>query len=532
MSFLTVYGDGKKMDGESRPRFLHRAAEAAVADLKKEGKFCRTSGGLLFYVTKNSVTPLTDEDLRLRSLIDEKFHINPASREIYGHLLAAFQMAAHNNGELIEIYSFAHADPNTKTIYISLLDGKRMLKLTGNLEDDYENLPIEENGCDGIYFLDDSSWEPWQPTMVFRFDEEIGEEIVESPEGYVRRYLVEPVNFTATENLTVEDQRWLFEKYIHTLFLDLSQKPIVLFTGVAGSAKTTALRHVAKVLFGPSGQESTVDKEDAFKASVAASPFLIVDNLDNRQPEWLPTALCTASTGAQMAFRQLYTTNQLVRFRPRAAIALTSTDTRFTDSNAALSDRTFVFRLERISGTGFRSPEDLEPVVLKHRNLILTEIAFELNRYVYAWRNYPAKTTKLRIASFGIALANLASVREAKRVEEIIAKLQREQQALQREGNVMVMALDEYFAMHPDRDNYEATAGQLAEMARAAVGSKLSAPGMGRRIHADWSLLQQRYRATHDSGKRAAMKYTFHRPTDNSEPAPVPASELQPAGAK
>ena len=103
--FLAYYGAGARKKNISQARFMSRAAEYAVNDLKLSGKFRRTVGGQLFYTMENPtpfIAPLIEGDIRLQALINSKFGVNPASANLYMHLIRAMQMEANSKGEKID----------------------------------------------------------------------------------------------------------------------------------------------------------------------------------------------------------------------------------------------------------------------------------------------------------------------------------------------------------------------------------------------------------------------------------------------
>jgi len=517
--FAATYGNGEKNKRESRAAFMARSAQAAVQDLKAVGKFRRTSGGQLFYTLDKpiKVIPLIAGDIRLQVLMSEKFGINSASTDIYRHLVTAFQTECYQNGEIIEVYQFSHADKETKTFYMSLFDGQNMIKVDG--DEEYWDLPkTVPNGTDGVFFLDDPSWEPWRLAIYTDIDEETGEEHRYHKEGVAKKLLVDTINFAATERLTPEEQRWIFEQWLRCLLLDLEEKPLLLLSGPPGSGKTVAMGLVKKALLGRNGSVDMITKQDAFTAAVTNTPFLVMDNLDGFYAEWLISGLATASTGVQVNLRVLYTTNDKIAVTPRAWIALTSTDSRFADNQPAIADRTIVLAMNRIEG-GFGEKGQAEARILKHRDEILTDLLFQLHHYVRAWRASAEERTSIRIAAFGLAVERFAAINgEKDKAKKIFEKLQRSQGDLLTEHDSLFTALDEWFALHPDNDVYVATAGMVAEIVWSmAHVPRVSAITMGRRLSALKPFLEDRYQMTSDEGKRGSTLYTFHRPRVDGE---------------
>jgi energy-coupling factor transporter ATP-binding protein EcfA2 len=537
-AFLRYYKTGKTPSKTSRARFMSRAAQYAVDDLKQSGRFRRTAGGQLFYTMDQPtplIAPLTQGDIRLQTLISDQFGINAASTHLYNHVVVAMQMEAHRYGEMIEVHQFCHADKKSKTVYVSLLDGRRMIKLDGD-EEYWDSLKIVPNGTDGVFFLDDPSWEPWEPALEVRFDEETGDEYLVHEEGLARRYLVHPINFVDGERLSKDEQKWLFEMWLRSLLLDLEEKPLLFLCGPPGSGKTVAMQHVKKALFGRSGTVDLIRKEDAFNAAVTSSPFLVLDNLDDFYATWLIASLATASTGIAVQLRQLYTTNDVVSVFPRAWIALTSTDSLFADNQPAIADRMIVLKMERL-GEGFGEKGQAEAVILKQRNKILTDLVFQLHDYVRMWRDSSETKTSLRVAAFGLAVSRFSKLDgEPEKAEKIFERLRRSQGDLLSDHNSLFTALDDYFALFPGAKTYTGTASQIARMVSNTTNTKVSAVGIGRKLSELKPLLQERYGMKDDGGKKSSKQYTFHRPVvDGEKPgddsgASTPVANLRPAG--
>jgi len=74
--FAIVYGNGIRPKHLSRAHFMTRAADEAVEDLNRVGRFLKTSGGELYFCQEQpdaKVIPLTSDDVRFRALINRHF---------------------------------------------------------------------------------------------------------------------------------------------------------------------------------------------------------------------------------------------------------------------------------------------------------------------------------------------------------------------------------------------------------------------------------------------------------------------------
>ena len=87
----------------------------------------------------------------------------------------------------------------------------------------------------------------------------------------------------------------------------------MLICGEKGSGKTSALRKWLKLLFGPAGEVSSLEREkpDGFIAAVTSQPVAVFDNVDEKIA-WLADYLAQLATGISITRRRLYTTNEAV----------------------------------------------------------------------------------------------------------------------------------------------------------------------------------------------------------------------------
>jgi hypothetical protein len=350
--FAAEWGCGKPNKAESRERFEYRTGQAAIKDIEQYGQLCRTREGDLYYTSIElpwKLVPLVDDDPRLIALIDRVFQVRASSAQAFKVILYTLQNEAFVNGKIIQVRQFCHADHLNKIVYLSLCDGRQMLKLTGTDEETWDRLPIVANGTDGVYFIDDASWEPWHPVRETEFYTDPETEVACYDRTIAKRLLVETIKFKA-DILTVEEQQWLMDKTLTTLLIDLPEKPLVVLVGDNGSGKTFVGETIKTALLGSrAGRAENINTAESLRVSLTSSPFVIVDNLDDvdrKQAAWLVKDLSVACTGTTIPLRRLYSTNQKVVLEPRSWIMATSTNTGFLNNSPALGDRAIVFHTE------------------------------------------------------------------------------------------------------------------------------------------------------------------------------------------
>jgi hypothetical protein len=496
--FECAYGNGRNEVDEARGHFISRVAQAAVKDLKQIGSFHKTVGNELFYILREPtgvVVPLEERSIQLATLIQRRFNINASTKEIYRALVCAFQVEAFQHGKELEVHQFSHADLKTKTLYVSLLNEEHILKITDS------GITEEKNGVDGVFFRDPDGWQSWKFT----------------PENYergiARRLLVDNVNFATTDLFTPEDQALLFEMWISSLFIDAETKPLLVIIGPSEAGKTTLLECVKTSFAGKRGKAETVSKEDAFKAAVAAEPLFIIDNLDQAELPWLSEALCAAATGAWFTLRALYQTNKKFTAAPRAYIAMTSTNTDFSQNKSTVANRSLI--LEVAPHDLHRDPETHRGGILEKRNEILTDLVMRFPDYIKAWKTEKeTPLTRFRMASFELLFRRF----RPDKVDEVIEKLTSAQSKIETENNALFMVLDLYFASH-DVEQVRWTADQLRVQIESVTGqSKWTAIGVGKKIKQHFPALKKRYRAETPPLRNGIQYYIFHKPLKEDKP--------------
>jgi hypothetical protein len=369
--------------------------EVIIADLKSKGSLFKTPRGL-FYFEKDEVPRLFSIDkgaIGLSAMIDERYGINGAERTEYEHVLNGLCYEAHLRGRSVNVHRLAHYDHETGRLYLSRFDGW-VYRLNGR------SILQVPNGTDDVFFWDDPQWQPYE---VFR-----GRLRGNLKNGLLKPLVFDSVNFTDEDALTADDQRWLFSVWLRSHFFAslLPTKPLLLICGEKGSGKTLAMRRWLRLLFGPSGELASLerDKPDGFVAAVCSNPVIALDNVDERVG-WLADKLAQLATGISYKRRELYTTNKHVDFKPECFVALNSRTPKFIDGRDDVLDRTLILQTERRKD--FVAEHELLEEIAVKRNSLWTELLRGLNKLLSVTppKAFRARTN-FRMADFaGFALA-------------------------------------------------------------------------------------------------------------------------------
>lgn len=512
-------GIAKTRSGESREHFEYKAGQAAIRDIRQYGELCRTKEGDLYFTSTElpwKLVPLVNDDPRLIALIEHVFQVRASSTQAFRVILYSLQNEAFVNGKIIQVRQFCHADHSRKVVYLSLCDGQQMLKLTGTDEETWDRLPIVDNGTDGVYFIDDPAWEAWHPvkTPYYVTDSESGEEIAiyDYDRTIAKRLLIDTIKFKS-DMLTVDEQRWLMDRVLATLLIDLPEKPLLALVGDNGSGKTFVGETIKTALLGSrSGRAENINTAESLRVSLTSNPLVIVDNLDDvdkRQAAWLVKDISVACTGTTIPLRRLYTTNQKVVLEPRSWIIATSTNTAFLNNSPALGDRAIVFTLDRMEKGGFKERAELMRPILENRDAILTDLALRLNDYVVAWRNSTLSSTEFRVASFGLTVSKMAEQdRELDKAKDIFTKVVAKQNAVITDNHWLIQAIERFIS--GGKGEYRVNGEELLAAAQEAGYHSLTVSKIHSEIESLNRVLMARYevRVTHPGNRKT---YTFRK---------------------
>jgi hypothetical protein len=346
------------------------------------------------------------------------------SDKLFTQVIDAMRLHAIKSGTRSTVYAFAHYDRETGVHYLSKFDQSMIRTRPDGSQE------VVDNGTDGVLFLHSTSWEP------YAIDKPNGEH------SAFHEVITGTIPFDS-DNLTIEEQSLLFLVwFLSMLFPELlPTRPILAMIGERGSGKTVALRKVGQLLFGPSFNVMPLSNEPKdFDAAITNDHFVAIDNADTHTP-WLNDRLATASTGATIKRRRYYTNNELVEFRVRAFIGITSRTPRFTREDVA--DRLLIFQVKRFEGK-FRPEASLLAELSQKRDEIMSEVAELLREVVpdlHAQRDHSFETP-LRMADFAdfaLKITNGAGLLSW--MESILERLTEEQTSFALEDDPIVQLL-------------------------------------------------------------------------------------------
>ena len=278
----------------------------------------------------NGVLPVDRDNLDLQLFLN-RYGVVP-SDDFFKHVLHAVRLEAQERGKETTVFALAHYDVATNRVY--LFDNDRHVYRISK-----SRIEKVENGTDGVLFVRNPKWEPFAigtPTGN-------GKLLTDTLLGSLRL----GSNALSREELELLFASWLYAMFFPELF---PTRPILAMIGEKGSGKTSVLRRIGQMLFGPKFQVMGMSHEPKdFDAAVTGDAFVGIDNADANVP-WLDDKLAVVATGGMLKRRLLYTTNQLVEFPITAFVAITSRTPHFRREDVA--DRLLLFHVERLETFG------------------------------------------------------------------------------------------------------------------------------------------------------------------------------------
>ncbi len=447
--------EGQK-GGLKRFETNREVARIVTEDIKERGRvYFDGNRAFIFFLAEKALMEIQPENPDLE-LVLSRYGI-AGGDVVFRSVLDALRLYALEHGERTRIYTFSHYDKERNTLYVFDL-GQKVFKITP------DDIDVVDNGTDGILFIRNATWTPFKLVPL-------------DPDASPLRDLLLDRMRLREDSLSVGHRVLLFLVWVYSIFFPelFPTKVLLAFLGDRGSAKTFHLRLVGKILFGSSFDVTPLSSDSKdFDAAVTNTPFVVLDNVDSKQP-WLDDRLATAATGGVIKRRNLFTTNSLVEYRVQAVVAITSRTPSFTREDVA--DRLLPFWFERL--TSYIAESTLLEEVEGQRDRIMTELLGHLQEVLGAFQHQADKkyASGFRMADFAEFALRIAHGQGwGDHMTCILNHLAQEQRNFALENEMLIDLIDKWIESAPDRNQErELTAPELcAELASVAESARVS----------------------------------------------------------
>jgi hypothetical protein len=309
--------------------------EQQVYDIAKEtGHFFKDSFGKP-YVKFN-----TGSRFITCSVNDKRFsnHLLVKAREKNGHFLSS--------KSLTSVLQNIEAETETRD------NVQQVFNRVGKIDQSFWYDLNDKNG--NLVVIQDGKWfsHPQDPsTANFRSTNNTGNQVTPIENGDLRKIL-------SLFNFTSKDDAEMFLVSLVTCFIPGIQHPIIAFHGPKGSAKSTSLKVLKKIVDpGPHELSSLPSKVEDITLQVASNHLVCYDNLDHISAAQ-SDRLCQVVSGGSMTKRQFYRDEDTITTKFSGGIVAVN-GINLVVTRPDLLDRTVTFELSRISPERRRTEEDL-----------------------------------------------------------------------------------------------------------------------------------------------------------------------------
>jgi len=400
--------------------FERKRAVATIVknDLVGRGQFVYTSTDDTYFFDAGTKSLEHLHDVAFRSKLYGRYGLNKTEEETR-FVEADLEMFARTRGELCEIHQLSHWDDRERVLYVSANDGT-IFKLDGH------TIEHMDNGQRGVLFRSDRRAEPIAAQLTFDKSSE---------KAIIFHELFDGLSLTAEPRRPLALLKtWFLAMFFPEL---LPVRPIIVMVGEQGAGKTSAGRRFGVFVHGRHFEvgnfRSDATGEQDFLAAVTARRFLVFDNADARLP-WLADHLAKLATGSEIERRKLYTTNDLISYRPDCFLMMTSRTTPWKRDDVAR--RIIPIRMETIKGSNL--PEGaLRRALMTQRPRIWGAVLMILNDVVATIReDTGAFVSHHRLADFhwfGRNASKVLGIPED--FEDAMIALEREQSEFLAEGD-------------------------------------------------------------------------------------------------
>jgi hypothetical protein len=335
-----------------------------------------------------------------------EYEILPTT-DLFKHLTAEIQLTGLKHGKLVHIHQFTYYSKDNQALYWYNNETK-VYKISAL------GIEVCGNGVDGFLFKRDPNMHPFVLDISATKDDSLN------------RLFFDRISLKESA-MEREDRLLLLEAWMLSIFFEshMQTKAILATLGEKGSGKTFALKFIGKILFGEMFDVVPLpNKPDDFDAMVCHSRLCAIDNADTKI-DWLLDKLAVVSTGGTLEKRQLFTTNEVVKFKPKCFVAITARTPKFRRDDIA--DRLIIMPMKRIQG-GPVPESDLISEIEDNRSHILTQIALRLKDVIVSLNAPGTHKAQLRMADFFRLVAAVArSKNKMSRLPEVERILMQEQ---------------------------------------------------------------------------------------------------------
>ncbi len=418
-----------------RPERKRAISSVVLQDLEARGTLIRTREDELYFFDRDAKALEGVEGGEFLSQLYARFGLNPTEEETR-FIESDIHTKAMCQGLRARVHRVAHWDKQAKKLYVNANNGTMFLL-------DGHSIDTVDNGTNSVLFLSDPKASP-----IVRNQHE-------DPEAFnIIFHGLHLTDDSASGRAGPAQSLALLKVWALAIFFleAIPVRPLLTLIGEQGSGKTTFGRRLGLMIEGPefevgSFRSDTTGEQD-FLATVTAKRLVVFDNADARL-SWLPDHLSKLATGSEIKRRKLYTTNDLVCYRPECFLMLTTREPKWRRDDVVR--RVLPIRMETIQA-GKKREATLQQEILDQRPTIWGAMLEHLNAVVAAIQEDTGQfESHHRLADFNW-FGNLAApvLGIPDEFHQAMEALERTQLNVLGEGNEQLELLARWLDSHPE----------------------------------------------------------------------------------
>ena len=393
---------------------LHSMSQSIIKELGMNVTLIKSASFRYLFDEKSRRVYVIGENREFQAYLNENFGINSE----FNYIKNDIEREAEYRGQVSEVYIFSFWDRKTKRLFIDKRDG-RVIVLDGRGKETINN------GEGGVFFLTPENAEPIEledPGTGVRYFSGNGLKLKDADvanQSHLLNALTRGLRFTGP--LSPHEQKMFLLVIVYLLFFESIHptKPITLITGPKGSGKTDLSRNIGQILFGAQYDVTYLrDDERDFIAACVRNYLIALDNVEAKNAR-LVDLIAIIATGGTISLRELHTTCDNIKVRPRVFLLINAIDPKLRRNDIA--DRLLIFQLDRLSTFGSRATisENIKTVTPKIWGEVLTNLHFIIKRLK---TDQVIPEGKFRLQDLEVFSKRICS--DPKEVEEILEKME------------------------------------------------------------------------------------------------------------
>jgi len=387
----------------------YKTWEIILNHLQKQSVGSFYDDGNLYFFRKRDkrLLQISSEQEDTSRLMNSEFGIIPSDPIFEKMVKNILGMTYEFKPKKTNLKKTAHYCNKRNAAYLSI-DESTVMKIT---KDSVEQV---YNGYDDVIFYTNKEYF----INDFKYDDSIELD-------YIVKHSLD-ANYEETGKLKGEDVKRLVNAWLLSFFLpEISNSRMILVAhGEAGSFKTTFAKKLGWILKGETIDTTAHDDKTDMNNITTNKTFVALDNIETKANTQFLDQLARVATGTTISKRKLYTTNEVLEFKPQVNVCITAMTPTFRRPDVV--ERLLLVKMEKRDEAGYLDDDEIKEHAISERDknmsCIVNQIQYLLKKRSESSNKW--KRSKMRMASFGTLLMQREGEEKANDLMEKLKEVQ------------------------------------------------------------------------------------------------------------